>query len=262
MVAYNLQTVLIMALLISLSFGALQQPLQVPVHDKAKLRRSIAVALSGGVAGGIATGLLYPIDTLKTIRQSDKALQSASNAFETLRKNGVITLYSGILPATLGSIPSSALYFGAYEGAKQWLDHNFGKGNSRSNMDGNAEKMHKNRSNHDLVGKSVRWGVTLNRPVVHMLAAATGNIASSLVFVPKEAIKQKLQAINTGAMKSLGVNEFAASKISAARGNVGVGEILRHTWRTSGLKGFYPPTGPRYCGIFQAPWCASQCTRN
>ena len=243
MVLYGLQTALIMTPLLVLAFGAIQQPIQVTVRDKAKWRRSIAVAMSGGIAGGIATGLLYPIDTLKTIRQSDRALQSASTAFETLRKNGVVSLYSGVVPAALGSIPSSALYFGAYEGAKQWLYENFGHGDSSSTEDNSLNKIKgelKIASSSNTVGRSIHGGMTLSRPVIHMLAAATGNIASSLIFVPKEAIKQKLQAINTGAIKSLATSGSIAAEAAAVQSNVGACDVVRHIWSTAGVKGFYP----------------------
>ena len=223
MVIYGLK-VFALLVLASLVFGrpaAVMQSTQGAGQDTGNIKRSFEVALSGGVAGGFATGLLYPIDTLKTIRQSDRSLQSVSEAFETVRSSGVVTLYSGVLPAVLGSMPSSALYFGAYEGAKAFLHRNFGRRESSGNLEGN-------------VGQNTRGGIVLSRPAIHMVAAATGNIASSLVFVPKEAIKQKLQAINTGAIA------FPASGSVSSQANVGVKTVVRHIWRTSGLKGFYP----------------------
>ena len=90
-----------------------------------KWKENLLVAASGGAAGGISTALLYPLDTLKTIRQSDQSLRKLSNAFGILRERGMQNIYSGVIPTVLGSMPSSALYFGAYEGTKQWLFHNF-----------------------------------------------------------------------------------------------------------------------------------------
>ena len=57
----------------------------------------------------------------------------------------------------LGSIPSSAIYFGCYESAKRYLN----------------EKFH----------------TKMSRPLIHMCAAASGNIMSSFVFVPKDVLK-------------------------------------------------------------------------
>lgn len=174
-------------------------------------KRNLLVAASGGVAGGMATGLLYPLDTLKTIRQSDQSLQTMSSAFSVLRERGMQNIYSGVVPTMLGSVPSSALYFGAYEGAKQWLYQKFGHGKEDENRDD---------------------GISLNRPTIHMIAAASGNIVSSAVFVPKEAIKQKIQAINSGAIPSL--------TREVAQKSVGVGEVIKSIWTSSGWKGFYP----------------------
>jgi solute carrier family 25 (mitochondrial S-adenosylmethionine transporter), member 26 len=174
------------------------------------MRKNLLVAASGGTAGGLATALLYPLDTLKTIRQSDRSLQSFGSAIAVLRTRGLNNIYSGVIPTMLGSFPSSALYFGAYEGSKQWLFRNFG--------------------NNDNDG-----GINLNRPTIHMLAAASGNIISSLVFVPKETIKQRMQAINSGAMASV-----AGAGASGVATTIGIGEIVRQILTINGLKGFYP----------------------
>lgn len=181
-----------------------------------ELKRNFLVAASGGVAGGMATGLLYPLDTLKTIRQSDQSLQTLGSAFGVLRERGMRNIYSGVVPTMLGSIPSSALYFGAYEGAKRWLFKNFGD-----------ERRDEQR-------------ITLNRPTIHMIAAASGNIISSAIFVPKEAIKQKLQAINSGAIPF--PLSFSASSLNQelVKSSVSIREVVLHIWTTSGWKGFFP----------------------
>jgi hypothetical protein len=178
------------------------------------MRKNLLVGASGGTAGGFATALLYPLDTLKTIRQSDRSLQSFGSAIAVLRTRGLKNIYSGVVPTMLGSFPSSALYFGAYEGSKQWLFRNFGN-------DGNDGK---------------DGGINMNRPTIHMLAAASGNIISSLVFVPKETIKQRMQAVNSGAIASV----VGAGARSGAATTIGIGEIVRQILTTSGLKGFYP----------------------
>ena len=181
-----------------------------------ELKRDFLVAASGGAAGGMATGLLYPLDTLKTIRQSDQSLQTLGSAVGALRDRGMRNIYSGVVPTMMGSVPSSALYFGAYEGAKRWLFKNFG----------HTEKD--------------EGRIVLNRPTIHMIAAASGNIVSSAVFVPKEAIKQKLQAINSGAIPfSLSYSSSTLNQ-KLAKKSVGITEVVRHIWTTSGWKGFFP----------------------
>jgi Mitochondrial carrier protein len=124
------------------------------------------------------TATLHPIDTAKTLRQANPQLfTSTTQALShLLQTHGPAALYAGVGAAVLGAMPSSALYFGAYESMKLRL----------------------------AVIASDRWGVQDSsgsgkrvlpppiRAAVHVLAAASGNAASSLVFVPKEFIKQRL----------------------------------------------------------------------
>eukprot|EP01039_Chlorochromonas_danica_P000730 gene730-793_t len=127
--------------------------------------------------------------------QTNPKLRSAGAAIAHLQGHGLIKLYAGFLPAVVGAIPSSALYFGSYELAK----------------------------------KVLREDVNMtNRHLAHTLAAACGNIASSFVFVPKEAIKQQLQAYRTGSLlltRETSLNAWGVSQ-----------QILRQ----QGVWGFYP----------------------
>lgn len=169
-----------------------------------KRMMSVKYAMAGGLAGCLSNAILYPIDTLKTMKQTNPLLDTRVGIVRHLRSIGVVKLYSGFVPACVGAIPSSALYFGAYETTKKYL--------------------HSNYQEH------------ISRPFIHMIAAATGNVASSLVFVPKEAIKQQLQAFKTGAIQLLPGESFGAKAIS----RVNFVDVSRHILRTKGLKGFYP----------------------
>ena len=115
-------------------------------------------------------------------------------------------LYSGFWAAVMGSIPSSALYFGTYETAKKYLYHKVG-------------------------GETAGTIQHYSRPFIHMLAAASGNVMSSIVFVPKDAIKQQLQAIKTGSIPSL------HGKISST---VSLQDVVWNILKSKGMKGFYP----------------------
>jgi Mitochondrial carrier protein len=158
------------------------------------LSYSVRVGLAGGIAGAVGTAALYPFDSAKTLRQSDPAryksvrhalvelcrpsassnLPAASVApysgaspwtsSWTQRVPGV-RAYNGLIAATLGAIPSSALYFGAYESMKRLI-----------------------QSLHGEDSPSLS-----SRLLVHAAAAASGNVISSAIFVPKELIKQQMQ---------------------------------------------------------------------
>jgi solute carrier family 25 (mitochondrial S-adenosylmethionine transporter), member 26 len=122
------------------------------------------LAAAGGAAGAFTNVLLFPLDTAKTLRQADPA--RFSGALPALRAvlatRGIAGVYAGIAPALFGSALSSALYFSTYEFVRRRV----------------AERQ-----------AAKRW-----RAPINALAAACGNVASSILFVPKEVVKQRMQA--------------------------------------------------------------------
>ena len=147
------------------------------------------IALSGGMAGGITVASLQPIDTIKTMRQLDPNIRTVYDALRKFKEIGFIQAYSGLLPAVLGSVPSSAVYFGAYETAKLYLRSMFS---------------------------------STPRQYIHMLAACSGNVLSSLIFVPKDLIKTRMQSLRTTSM----------SKVSFRA-------VVSDIYRRDGIFGFY-----------------------
>ena len=126
--------------------------------------RAMFAGLAGGLAGSSVSFLLHPLDTLKTISQTAEGRafpNFVSAGRNIIMQKGIYAgLYAGARTAAFGSFFSSALYFGTYE--------------------------------------SVRgsWSIALPpslKPVASSLAAITGNAASSLLFVPKEVLKQRCQ---------------------------------------------------------------------
>jgi solute carrier family 25 S-adenosylmethionine transporter 26 len=160
----------------------------------------LKVALAGGIAGAVGSAALYPMDAAKTLRQSSPS--EFSSVFQALgslimspktpnapRTFHLQNVYRGVLPATLGAIPSSALYFGAYESMKSLLTQYFpleDPAQPSSSWPSASSKNSKRKNNFT------------NRLMVHALAAMSGNILSSAVFVPKELIKQQLQYRQAG----------------------------------------------------------------
>eukprot|EP00171_Calliarthron_tuberculosum_P010123 IDg10123t1 len=141
--------------------------------DTARTSRGWRLALAGGIAGMLSNTVLHPLDTVKTVRQADpRAFRGVLwTAREITRTRGAAALYAGIGPALLGSALSSSLYFGAYELAKRRL--------SRASVLSSARAS--------------------RRVPTHAVAAVCGNVASSVLFVPKEVVKQRMQAgVDTG----------------------------------------------------------------
>lgn len=143
------------------STSALPPPASVP-------HRGLRLALAGALAGMFTNTLLHPLDTVKTLRQTDPANYRgvAPALVRVVQLRGPFALYAGIAPALLGSALSSALYFGVYELAKTQL----------SSLAPDAFRDRRQR-------------VPLTA-----LSAACGNVASSVLFVPKEVVKQRMQA--------------------------------------------------------------------
>lgn len=130
--------------------------------------QDLRLALAGALAGMLTNTLLHPLDTVKTLRQTQPSLyRGVAPALKTIvRSRGPLALYAGIMPALVGSALSSALYFGVYEMAKARLRH---------------------------LAPEAFCSVRSRAPLT-ALAASCGNIASSVLFVPKEVVKQRMQA--------------------------------------------------------------------
>jgi hypothetical protein len=214
--------------------------------------KDFRVAMAGGIAGGVGTALLYPIDTAKTLRQTDptkypktkdalvdlffstssrdeasRVLNGAQGGIAaTMQQRSRVVLhfgeaYRGVASATFGSIPSSALYFGTYEIAKNRIG-NFALGLARrKSILAQREQEHLGKTPLLQAPVSTSQLSTISRLCVHGLAAASGNTISSIIFVPKEYIKQQLQAYGSGRLASPSIST-ARSPAAAVRTSQGL----------------------------------------
>ncbi|KAL2652140.1 hypothetical protein R1flu_020268 [Riccia fluitans] len=151
------------------------------------LERAGIGAVAGGIAGGFTNVTLHPIDTVKTKLQTRGASQMYNGPLDVISKilasQGIAGFYSGVQAAFIGSVMSSSVYFGTYELVK------------------------------GVFSSVARWPEALVPP----FAAALGNITSSAILVPKEVIKQRMQAGATGTAR----------------------EVFMHTIQTEGVLGLY-----------------------
>lgn len=163
----------------------------------------IKIPLAGGLAGAISTAILFPIDTYKTMRQTDATITSISAAWNRLQITGLQRIYAGFIPSVAGAMLSSSIYFGSYEFSK-------------------------------LIIQS-RFSHVISRPLMHAFAAISGNILSSIVFVPKDALKQQLQYLQNKAPSALG-SSISSSQVQS----VTLLQVIKTIYKQAGLKGFYP----------------------
>lgn len=141
---------------------------QVPLIDKVGIG-----AVAGGIAGGFTNVVLHPLDTVKTKLQTRGSSALYSGPWDVVCKvlanQGVLGFYSGVQAAFVGSVMSSAIYFGTYELAKCIFSNVF----------------------------------SLPKTIMPPLAAALGNITSSAILVPKEVVKQRMQAGAAGSARQV-----------------------------------------------------------
>ncbi|SCU81974.1 LADA_0C02190g1_1 [Lachancea dasiensis] len=120
--------------------------------------------LAGGIGGAIGDSVMHSLDTVKTRQQGApntakyKHMLSAYKTIfveEGIRKG----LYGGYSAAMMGSLPSAAIFFGTYEFLKRKMIDD--------------------------------WAV--NETVSHLTAGLGGDLVSSVVYVPSEVLKTRLQ---------------------------------------------------------------------
>ncbi|KAH8736036.1 mitochondrial carrier domain-containing protein [Ilyonectria robusta] len=120
--------------------------------------------IAGGIGGSTGDLLMHSLDTVKTRQQGDPHVPpkyaSLGQSYYTIwRQEGIRRgLYGGWIPALSGSFPGTVLFFGTYEWSKRFLiDHG------------------------------------LQQHLAYLSAGFLGDLASSVVYVPSEVLKTRLQ---------------------------------------------------------------------
>lgn len=120
--------------------------------------------IAGGIGGSTGDFIMHSLDTVKTRQQGDpnfpSKYSSLGRSYYTIwRQEGIRRgLYGGLIPALGGSFPGTVMFFGTYEYSKRFLiDHG----------------MHHNLS--------------------YLCAGFLGDLAASIVYVPSEVLKTRLQ---------------------------------------------------------------------
>ncbi|WZZ46135.1 hypothetical protein YC2023_042394 [Brassica napus] len=130
-------------------------PLTLSVDVKSPSASAPEGFIAGGTAGVVVETALYPIDTIKTRLQASQK-KAARGGGKIVLKG----LYSGLAGNIAGVLPASALFVGVYEPTKQKLLKTFPDHLSA---------------------------------VAHLTAGAIGGLAASLIRVPTEVVKQRMQ---------------------------------------------------------------------
>jgi len=169
------------------------KPLQIQTDQSSQsLLSTRDLAFSGAFATMIGDIALHPIDCIKTFQQSNNGMgfTMVGATKHILQNHGIGGLFNGLGPYVLSDACAGAIKFASYEALKRWVHIHVSP---------------------DYVGSAI-FG-----------CAALAFLASSVVLVPGELIKQRLQ-----------MNQAAS-----------IGEGITNIWKTEGVKGLF--TG--YTGV-------------
>ncbi|XP_058195623.1 S-adenosylmethionine carrier 1, chloroplastic/mitochondrial isoform X1 [Rhododendron vialii] len=172
--------------------------------------------LWGGIAGAFGEGMMHPIDTVKTRLQSQAILSGYQNQKSILQMvrtvwatDGLRGFYRGIAPGVTGSLATGATYFGVIESTKKW-----------------TEEKHPGLGGH--------WA--------HFIAGAIGDTLGSVVYVPCEVMKQRMQIQGTRKYwSSVVMKQNAGMKPGMEMYGYysGMFQAGSSIWKEQGLKGLY-----------------------
>jgi solute carrier family 25 S-adenosylmethionine transporter 26 len=142
-------------------------------------------ALASGLATILVKAMLQPFDTIKTIQQIQNVEQSVmTTARFVLKERGVLGLWSGTFVSAVCAAPASALYFGVFSSVKRHLAN--------------------------ILPDNMRF-------LAVGVGAMVGNTLASVLRVPYEVYKQRLQA---------GMHRDLTS-------------VVMHSWKTEGFIGLF-----------------------
>lgn len=116
--------------------------------------------IAGAVATAIAVTVMHPLDTVKTVAQAD-GMSAVAAAKSCVASGGPLALYGGVTPSVGAQVPAGAIKLASFEGITQWARRRFPKA-------------------HPVV--------------IELASAAVAFLACSVVLVPGEVIKQRMQA--------------------------------------------------------------------
>ncbi|KYQ93210.1 hypothetical protein DLAC_11640 [Tieghemostelium lacteum] len=187
-------------------------------NETTEIKKGLSITLVGAISGLVADSIMHPIDTIRARLQVEKVGKSQYNgtfhAMNMILKNeGVKYLYKGFPIVATATVPAHALYFYGYEESKRILSSTF-----------------------------PQWG---SGSLGHFISGFVADAFGSLVWVPMDIIKQRLQ-VQTNTQK-LNPNQ------TLYKGSFHAANVI---FKEEGIKGFYRGFWPAlltfgpYVGIY------------
>lgn len=137
-----------------------------------KSKNPMVATLSGAIAGGIETVVIWPMEMIKTNLQLGTRRQYYTGMLGGFRyhvqSDGVLSLYRGLAPVLIGSVPKAGIRFGAFD----FFKHRF------ANAEGQTTAF-----------SNLAAGIT------------AGAVEAALTTTPIETLKTKLIGANVGVLQ-------------------------------------------------------------
>jgi len=177
---------------------------------------------AGAVAGTVADTMMHPFDTINTRLKVQQSVQKSAGfnimgvAKSVVKHEGVTGLFGGLSATLLCALPSTAIYFGVYEAVKR---------------------------------TGCRYVDEDMESLVYFTAGATSELAASVIVVPFEVVKSRMQ---------LGSNPrlFTGGAIAAVDNYSSAIQGLRKIKQAEGFGGLY--AGYRPCVLLDCCYSALQ----
>jgi solute carrier family 25 (mitochondrial adenine nucleotide translocator), member 4/5/6/31 len=198
------------------------EPRATNTEAQARRRQQVTSFVSGGLAGGTATTVLYPVEFLRTRLAMDQGATVATRTYpngmrdvliQTLRSDGITGLYQGYGIALFGGVVFRVIFMGGYDALKTEIE------------------LHKANSNHNNSSSStgttkaaaLTWGERF--AVAQCISLTAGTLCYPIDSVRRRMMMQAGQPLHE----------------RLYRGSL---HCFRVVWAQEGLRGFYLGIAP------------------
>eukprot|EP00026_Physarum_polycephalum_P012989 Phypoly_transcript_13344.p1 GENE.Phypoly_transcript_13344~~Phypoly_transcript_13344.p1 ORF type:complete len:325 (+),score=41.10 Phypoly_transcript_13344:95-1069(+) len=193
----------------------------------ASKEKSVLHYLAGGSVAGIASTIMtYPLDLVRTrlaAQGEPKIYKSLGDCFaSTVRRKGIQSLWSGVLPTVVQIIPSMAIQFTAYELLNKTYNNYCHSRETTANKRGENETTVHHKPTNEAP------------PLAQLSFGALAGVAAKLGVMPLDTIKKRMQM--SGVARDVRYGEMLEYKNTF--------HCIATIAKREGIRGFYKGTVP------------------
>jgi solute carrier family 25 (mitochondrial adenine nucleotide translocator), member 4/5/6/31 len=197
------------------------EPRATNTEAQSRRRQQVTSFVSGGLAGGTATTVLYPVEFLRTRLAMDQGATLATRTYpngmrdvllQTLRSDGITGLYQGYGIALLGGVVFRVIFMGGYDALKTEIELHKKVNNSNNNSTATTK-----------AAAPLTWGERF--AVAQCISLTAGTLCYPIDSVRRRMMMQAGQPLHE----------------RLYRGSL---HCFRVVWAQEGLRGFYLGIAP------------------